>query len=97
MLYADLRYPSGEEEWMNDLFHTSALRVDSMRLINPEVVRGMELNTERYQTMVTQSLPKFLHPLAFDFAGIKGSRLYRDAVSGTLSYRFLKLKKSKVP
>jgi hypothetical protein len=46
--------------------------------------------------MVTQSLPKFLHPLAFDFAGIKGSRLYRDAVSGTLSYRFLKLNKFKV-
>ena len=95
LLYADLRYPSGEEEWMNDLFHTSALRVDSMRLINPEVVRGMELNTERYQAMVTQSLPKFLHPLAFDFAGVKGSRLYRDAVSGVLTYRFLKLNKFK--
>ena len=92
-LYADLRYASGESEWVNDLFHTPKLRVEQMRLINPEVVRGMELNTPRYQEMVRKSFPKFLHSLAFDFAGVKGSRLYRDAVSGEMTYRFLKLDK----
>ena len=57
----------------------------------PEVIRGMELNTPRYEAMVRQALPRFLHRLALDFAGVKGSRLHRDAVSGEMSYRSFKL------
>ena len=69
------------------------LRLDEMRLINPEVIRGMELNTPRYEAMVKQALPRFLHKLALDFAGVKGSRLHRDALSSEMSYRSYKLTK----
>ena len=69
------------------------LRLDEMRLINPEVIRGMELNTPRYETMVRRALPRLLHRLALDFAGVKGSRLHRDAISGEMSYRSFKLTK----
>lgn len=92
-LYADLRYASGESQWIEDLFHAPLMRVERMRLINPEVVRGMEFNTPRYREMILESFPKFLHSLALDFAGVKDSRLYRDAVSGEMTYRFLKLNK----
>jgi hypothetical protein len=51
----------------------------------------MELNTPRYVAMVKQALPRFLHGLALDFAGVKGSRLHRDALSGEMSYRSFRL------
>lgn len=91
--HADLRYQAGIEEWMTALAKHPRLRLDEMRLINPEVIRGMELNTPRYVAMVRQALPKFLHGLALDFAGVKGSRLHRDALSGEMSYRSFKLTK----
>jgi hypothetical protein len=42
---------------------------------------------------VKQALPRFVHGLALDFAGVKGSRLHRDAISGEMSYRSFKLTK----
>jgi ubiquinone/menaquinone biosynthesis C-methylase UbiE len=89
--HADLRYRSGVDEWVVALAKHPRLRLDEMRLINPEVVRGLELNTPRYEAMVKQALPRFLHKLALDFAGVKGSRLHRDAVSGEMSYRSFRL------
>ena len=89
--HADLRYRNGVEEWVTALAKHPRLRLDEMRLINPEVVRGMELNTPRYEAMVRQALPRFLQGLALDFAGVKGSRLHRDGVSGEMSYRSFKL------
>ena len=94
-VYADLRYESGVAEWMKELWGEPALHVNQMRLINPEIIRGMELNTPRYTQMVEECLPSYWHKLAFDFAGIKGSRLYRDAQSGELTYRSLQLTKIK--
>jgi len=91
--HADLRYRSGVEEWVAALAKHPRLRLDEMRLINPEVIRGMELNTPRYEAMVRQALPRFLHKLALDFAGVQGSRLHRDAVSGEMSYRSFRLTK----
>jgi hypothetical protein len=37
--------------------------------------------------LVTRHLPKFLHSLGADFAGIKGSRVHNALNSGELSYR----------
>jgi ubiquinone/menaquinone biosynthesis C-methylase UbiE len=95
LVYADLRYESGVEEWIKDLFSQPLLHVNQMRLINPEIIRGMELNTPRYTKMVEDCLPTYWHKLALDFAGVKGSRLYRDAQSGELTYRSLHLTKIK--
>jgi len=91
--HADLRYQNSIDEWISALAKHPQLRLDEMRLINPEVIRGMELNTPRYVAMVKQALPRFLHGLALDFAGVKGSRLHRDALSGEMSYRSFRLTK----
>jgi ubiquinone/menaquinone biosynthesis C-methylase UbiE len=92
-VHADLRYPSGMDEWLGALFSHPQLRVSQMRLINPEVVRGMVLNTPKYEAMIKQCFPKYLHRLGMDFAGVEGSRLHRDAVSGEMSYRSFHLTK----
>lgn len=93
-LHADLRYPSGMSEWLGAIFNHPQLRVAQMRLINPEVVRGMVLNTPKYSAMIRQCFPWYLHSLGLDFAGVEGSRLHHDAVSGELSYRSFQLRKT---
>ncbi len=93
LAYADLRYPSQREAWVDDLSRHPVLRLERMRLINPEVIRGMELNTPRYEAMVRACFPGFLQGLCLDFAGVKGSRIHRDAVSGALDYRSALLRK----
>lgn len=93
LVHADLRYPSQVAVWVDDLAKHPTLRLERMRLINPEVVRGMELNTPRYTEMIRTCFPWFLHRLGLDFAGVRGSRLHRDAVSGELSYRSFLLRK----
>jgi ubiquinone/menaquinone biosynthesis C-methylase UbiE len=93
LVHADLRYPSQVVSWVDDLARHPTLRLEKMRLINPEVVRGMELNTLRYTDMIRTCFPWFLHRLGLDFAGVKGSRLHRDALSGELSYRSFVLRK----
>jgi hypothetical protein len=57
------------------------------RVINAEVLRGMELNARRSQDLIVQRLPGFLHALGRDFAGIPGSRVYEALRSGEVSYR----------
>lgn len=92
-VHADLRYPSGMDEWLGALWSHPQLRVKQMRIINPEVVRGMVLNTPKYQAMIKQCFPPYLQRLGMDFAGVEGSRLHRDAVSGEMSYRSFHLTK----
>ena len=52
-----------------------------------EVLRGMEANSERSMALLDRKLPKSLHGLGRDFAGVKGSRVYNALLEGRLSYR----------
>ena len=65
----------------------SGLEQRVFREINVEVLRGMECNAARSQALIARHLPKFLHALGRDFAGIPGSRVYNALKAGTLSYR----------
>jgi hypothetical protein len=58
-----------------------------MRTINAEVLRGMDRNSARSLGLIDRHLPKFLHGLGRDFAGVQGSRIYNALVSGELTYR----------
>jgi ubiquinone/menaquinone biosynthesis C-methylase UbiE len=85
-LYADFRFAERFSEWEKALAE-AALQIQRTRNINTEVLRGMERNSPRSQELIAQHLPKFLHPLGRDFAGVKGSRIYNALQSGELSYR----------
>ena len=85
-LYADFRFSDRQSEWEKAIA-TSPLRLLHTRSVNAEVLRGMNLNSGRSQDLVTRHLPKFLHSVGRDFAGIKGSRIYNALNSGELSYR----------
>jgi SAM-dependent methyltransferase len=85
-LYADFRFADRQAEWEKAIAATS-LKILSTRNINAEVLRGMNRNSPRSQDLVARHLPKFMHSLGADFAGVKGSRIFNALNSGELSYR----------
>jgi SAM-dependent methyltransferase len=91
-LYADFRFRERWVEWENALA-AAPLKILHTRNINAEVLRGMNLNSVHSQNLVAQHLPKILHSLGRDFAGVKGSRVHNALNNGELSYRSYCLQK----
>jgi SAM-dependent methyltransferase len=85
-LYADFRFEPDIAAW-EAAIAAAPLQVVQTRIINPEVLRGMDMNARRSQELIVQRLPGFLHALGRDFAGIPGSRVYEALRTGELSYR----------
>jgi len=85
-LYADFRFDVGIADWEQALA-AAPLRLRHSRVINAEVLRGMDQNSERSQGLLVRHLPKFMQSLGRDFAGIKGSRIYAALRENRVSYR----------
>ena len=85
-LYADFRFTDRLAEWEQALV-VAPLQMLRSQNINAEVLRGMNQNSSRSLDLVDRRLPRFLHSLGRDFAGTKGSRIYKALHSGELTYR----------
>jgi SAM-dependent methyltransferase len=85
-LYVDFRFADNRAGWEQALA-TCPLQIQRTRTINAEVLRGMDRNSARSLELIARHLPKFLHGLGRDFAGVQGSRIYNALVSGELTYR----------
>ena len=85
-LYADFRFNEGLADWEQALA-AAPLQLRHTRVINAEVLRGMDRNSSRSQDLLVRHLPKFMHSLGRDFAGIQGSRIYTALQRNDLSYR----------
>ena len=86
LLYADFRFADGMAEWEKAIT-AAPLKILHTRNINAEVLRGMDRNSPRSESLVARHLPKSLHSLGADFAGVKGSRIHKALNRGGLSYR----------
>jgi ubiquinone/menaquinone biosynthesis C-methylase UbiE len=84
--YADFRFDEGLADWEQALASAPLKQIKS-RVINAEVLRGMDRNSERSQKLLVRHLPQFMHSLGRDFAGIQGSRIYNALKEDRLSYR----------
>ncbi len=85
-LYADFRFSDGLTPWETAM-ENAPLKLVQSREISAEVLRGMDANSARSVELLDKKLPKFLHSLGRDFAGVKGSRVYNALLDGSLSYR----------
>lgn len=85
-LYADFRFSDQFPEWEAAIAYTP-LKIVQTRDIRDEVLRGMECNASRSEALICQRLPKSLHALGRDFAGLPGSRVYEALKARELSYR----------
>ena len=63
------------------------MRMVSERIINAEVLRGLDKNSPRYLDLVSRHLPVFLRPFGRLFAAVPGSPIYRELERGGFSYR----------
>jgi SAM-dependent methyltransferase len=91
-LYADFRFAENHAEWEQALAKCP-LHIQRTRIINAEVLRGMDRNSARSHELIGRHLPKFLHRLGRDFAGVRGSRIYNAIASGEVTYRSYSLMK----
>ncbi len=91
-LYADFRFPDTLAAWEAALA-AAPLKMLRSRVINPEVLRGLAQNSARSLALVERRLPRFLHALGRDFAGVEGSRVHEAVKTGEMSYRSFCLQK----
>ena len=73
--------------WRYHWYHHGEARRNDMRDIHAEVLRGMNRNSSRSMELIVRHLPRFLHALGRDFAGVQGSRIHTALQQGTLPYR----------
>ena len=85
-LYADTRPQSQCERWDSDL-NASALSVSAQRDITPEVIRGMELNSARWEAAADSLVPRFARRIARRGVPATGSKIWENAQNGLMPYR----------
>jgi ubiquinone/menaquinone biosynthesis C-methylase UbiE len=95
-LYADFRFNAGLAEWESALA-AAPLALRQQREINAEVLRGMDRNSVRSTALIVRHLPRFLHTVGRDFAGIEGSRVYTAFKERQASYRSYRFEKITTP
>ncbi|MCL4111419.1 UNVERIFIED_CONTAM: hypothetical protein GTU68_024774 [Idotea baltica] len=92
-LYADFRFSDQFSDWEADVKEAPNLEMIAHCDISSEVLRGMNQNAERSLALVLNHLPKSLHTVGRDFAGVPDSKVYDALASGELSYRSWNFKK----
>jgi ubiquinone/menaquinone biosynthesis C-methylase UbiE len=85
-LYADMRSSQDYSAW-DAATADAPMRMLAERVINADVLRGLDKNSQRSLDLITRHLPAFLRPFGRLFAGVPGSRIYRDLQRGEISYR----------
>jgi ubiquinone/menaquinone biosynthesis C-methylase UbiE len=85
-LYADFRSKHPDLVVVQRQLEESGLQIVSLEDISRNVVRGMELNNDRYLQLIQHLVGKPLRSLAMKFAGVKGSAIYDKLKSGETVY-----------
>jgi ubiquinone/menaquinone biosynthesis C-methylase UbiE len=72
----------------------SGLTLVGEQRITPGVIRALDLDDERRRSLTERLAPRFLHKLAREFAGTRGTTLYKSFESGEREYLSFVLQKS---
>ena len=84
-LYTDFRYDY-EMEDLHKQINDLGLKVVNRQIITPHVVKALELDDARRRNLVKKLAPKFLHKIALNFSGAKGSETYNQFASRKYEY-----------
>jgi ubiquinone/menaquinone biosynthesis C-methylase UbiE len=85
-LYADFRGFLEHDAW-DEALANLPMRMESKRIINDEVLRGLEKNSARYQELVVRHVPRLMRPFGRVFTGLPGTTTNNQLKRGQLSYR----------
>lgn len=92
-LHADTRPRAHCERWDSDL-NASTLLVNAQRDISGEVLRGMELNSARWEAAADTLVPRFARRVARRGVPARGSKIWENAQNGRMPYRMYCLVKT---
>jgi len=92
-LHADFRDAIELGDWRTQL-RSSGLEIVMEREITPNVLAALDIDDTRKQTLIQKLIPKWLLKSFQDFAGTKGSVVYRNFALGKMRYYSFVLRKS---
>ncbi len=91
-LYADFRDELELGNWRTQL-RASGLEIVREINITPNVLAALDIDDTRKQTLIQKLIPKWLLKSFQDFAGTKGSVVYRNFAHGQMQYYSFVLRK----
>ncbi|HEY1170583.1 MAG TPA: class I SAM-dependent methyltransferase [Verrucomicrobiae bacterium] len=91
-LYADFRDAVELGNWRTQL-RNSGLEIVRETNITPNVLAALDRDDTRKQTLIQKLIPKWLLKPFQDFAGTKGSLVYRNFATGKMQYYSFVLRK----
>jgi len=92
-LFADFRNKEAIISLKNQL-NNSGMKIIKEEKITSNVVEALHIDYERRLNIIKKTVPKFLHKPAKEFAGVKGTELYKSFVTGKREYLYFVLQKS---
>lgn len=92
-LFADLRHRD-QVETLRHQVAQSGLRICQEELITPQVVRALELDSDRKNALIRKKVFPLARPAVREFAAVKGSQGYEFFRSGTWQYLRFVLQKA---
>jgi SAM-dependent methyltransferase len=84
-LFTDFRYDYEMSDFKK-LLENTGLNVINEEIITPKVLKALDLDDDRKRKLVKKLAPGFLHKIALNFAGAKGSETYRNFESRKYEY-----------
>jgi hypothetical protein len=85
LLFADIRTEEENEE-LREQFKKAGLKVVKEINIIQNVVKALDIDSDRRCDLIKKKAPKMLHGLAGEFSSVKGSKRYQTFSDGTLIY-----------
>jgi ubiquinone/menaquinone biosynthesis C-methylase UbiE len=91
-LFTDFR-----DNYLVDRLHhrlcNSKMDIKKKEFITPYIVKALDLDNNRREILINRLSPMVFRPIARDFAGLKGARMYRWFKTGRLEYLYYVMQK----
>lgn len=85
LLFADMRTEE-ENEILRERFRKAGFEIIKEANIVQNVVKALELDSERRCKLMKERIPKMFHGFAEEFSSTEGSQRFKEFADGTMSY-----------
>lgn len=84
-LFADFRKKALIEP-LKEQLNKSGLKIVKEEIITPNIIKALDLDSERRVGLIKALMPKLLHKPSMTLAGVKGTSVYKSFVTGKREY-----------
>lgn len=93
LLFSDMRF-TDDLDVLREQFKNSGLKILEEEDVLPNIVKALELDSVRRETLIDEKCPKFLRKSAREFSGTLGSERYRLFKDGEMQYHRFRVQKA---